>query len=83
MPQGDVVLSLVQGRQAAEAGQETAAAAVPLLLPAVRARSSSMRGEEEGGTSGWAAAAAHGALLPYIAGVPQAVVAAVAAGKLE
>lgn len=79
-PQGDVALSLLRQGPAPDAAQQPAA--VPLLLPAtLSAGGDGRRGEA--GVGGGAAAAMDGQLLPYVKGVPRAVVAAVAAGELQ
>lgn len=89
-PHGDATLSLLQrhAKQAPagvqDAGESATAAAVPVLLPAARAGDGSGdEAEEEGEEATRAATAAGGALVPYVKGVPPALVAAVAAGELR
>ncbi len=83
-PQGDVLLLLLRDGQSEEAGQQaaTAAAAPPLLVPVGQGPpdgAGTSRDEQQSRPE----AAAGTRLLPYVRGVPRAVVAAVSDGMLE
>lgn len=86
MPHGDVALSLLQSQQVAEVAQPLQASAVSLLLPAA-ARAGGAEAEAEDDVDGAERAAVAsadvGLLLPYVKGVPPAVVSIMAAGELR